>query len=53
MVSWLYDKINSFIKFLIFLFTLFLLASGGLFVVIGQTILSVAEKTIIYSLMER
>jgi len=53
MINWLCDKINSFIRFIIFILTLFLLAFGGLFVLIGQAILSVAEKTIIYSFKEK
>ena len=53
MIDWLYNKINSFIRFFVFILTLFLLTFGGLFVLIGQAILSVAEKTIIYSFKEK
>lgn len=52
MINWLYDKVSSFIRFFIFFLTLFLLAFGGLFVVTGQAILFIAEKTITYSLKE-
>jgi len=53
MINCLCDKINSFIRFIIFILTLFLLAFGGLFVLIGQGILFVAEKTIVCSLKEK